>query len=174
MENTSLTRQALVNSFPTSFSYKALTEHFSNEYLKHVGSSADDKCLDTLVTTFLSAWKKIKKRELFLTTPRGKAWLEKELPVSSNAKPKSASFAGRKTFEELSDRGKRGRVISLFTRTPEVDELDYLYSRTIKKRRLMRDCQAKEQRKNDNDILLLVFDAILILYSYLSLLKINK
>ncbi len=133
MENTSLTRLALVNSFPTSFSYKALTGHFSNEYLKHVGSSADDKCLNTLVTTFLAAWKKIKKRELFLTNPQGKAWLEKELPEPSNATPKSESFAGQKAFEELSDKGKRGRVISLFTRTPEVDELDYLYSRTIKR-----------------------------------------
>ena len=149
-----------MNNFPTSFSKSDLKKHFSIEYENLVGSSADGNSLNTLAITFLRTWKITKKREGFFNNPNGQAWLEKELPVPNNAMPIRGSFGGRKPFPELSERGKRGRVLSLFTREPQLDELEFVYSRSsIKKRRLTMECTEEEQRKKDNDTLLLFLDA---------------
>jgi len=62
----------------------------------------------------------------------------------------------RKPFRELSSRGKRYRIESLVNRTPELDELAYLYSSAKKKRvKLSPDL---DQRKKDNAAVLLYFD----------------
>ena len=80
MEKTLFKRRDLVKSFPTSFSFSALKDHFSCEYLSVVGCHVDEKCLKYLVELFMLMWKAIKNREKVFSTPRGNAWLEKKCP----------------------------------------------------------------------------------------------
>ena len=47
---------------------------------------------------------------------------------------------------------------TLFTRTPQAHELEFLREKTVKRQRLVMECSATEQRKKDNDALLLFFD----------------
>ena len=107
-------------------------------------------------------WKATKNREKVFSTPRGNAWLEKKLPMPLDlpaipqcVTPKEVKL--RKPFVALSKRGKRRRMETLFTRTPQVDELEFLREKTVKRQRLVMECSATEQRKKDNDTLLLFF-----------------
>jgi hypothetical protein len=64
--------------------------------------------------------------------------------------------APRKPFADLTGRGKRKRVSSLFVRTPDSEELSFLQEKNRKRRRLDMPCQ--EQRRKDNNTLMLFYD----------------
>ena len=81
MEKTLFKRRDIVNNFPKSFSFTALKDHLSREYLSVVGCHVDDKCLKYLVESFMLMWKATKNKEKVFSTPRGNAWLEKKLPM---------------------------------------------------------------------------------------------
>jgi len=132
-----------------------------------VGSKAELHVLKNMALHFLRAWKTIKKREQFFTDKRGKVWLEKELPVSASVhRPRPApgpiipgskgdnglEFKPRKPFENLSQRGKRGRMSSILKRKPDEAELEFLLERKISRP------STPNQRKKDNDNLLLFSD----------------
>jgi hypothetical protein len=99
-------------------------------------------------------------------TARGKEWLEKELvikkPVKTAQLPDvdpvtTPQQKSRKPFNAMSARGKRYRILSLFTRTPELDELTFLHENSKKPKRL--DLSSPiDKRKKDNDTLLLYYD----------------
>ena len=111
MEKTLCKRRDIVNTFPKSFSFTALKDHFSREYLSVVGCHVDGKCLKYLVESFILMWKATKNREKVFSTPRGNAWLEKKLPMPLDlpaipqcVTPKEVKL--RKPFVALSKRGK--------------------------------------------------------------------
>lgn len=74
-----------MQNFPTSFSYAALKEHFSSEFVQVVGHNAEKKDIHNLANTFCQLWKVLKNRELVFTRPQGKKWLEKRLVMSGVA-----------------------------------------------------------------------------------------
>ena len=146
MARTPLTREALVKNFPSSYTSVALRTHFASEYLKVVGQHAEAVCIETLVKSFKNMWKVLKNKARVYSTPRGKEWLQIELPIKEPAPEmtelpveETANTAPqqkpRKPFQALSARGKRYRIQSLCTRTPDTEEIDFLHS-SIKKHKL--------------------------------------
>ena len=140
MEKTLFKRRDLVKSFPTSFAFSALKDHFSREYLSVVGCHANEKCLKYLVGSFMLMWKATKKREKDFSTHHGNDWLEKKLPMPldlpatpqcKDVTPKEVKL--RKPFTTLSERGRRRRMETLFTRTPQADELEFFREKTVKR-----------------------------------------
>ena len=153
------TRGDLVKNFPTSFSRGALEAHFSSEYVKVIGCNPDLCLIQSLAKNFRALWQILKKKECVLTSPRGQAFLSVKLPVPVAEKEKETEKEKqqpRKSFGELSSRGKRYRIESLLTRKPEFDEVAFLYASAKKTR--VEQPQDFEQRKKDNAAVLLYYD----------------
>jgi hypothetical protein len=145
------TRGDLVKNFPTRFSKAELEGHFSSEYVKVIGVKPDLVLIQSLAIHFRNLWLSLRRKDAVFSSPRGKAFLSVKLPVpilereketekesekerdkesekerGREQKVESPQQVLRKSFGELSSRGKRYRIGRLLTRTPEFDELAYL------------------------------------------------
>jgi hypothetical protein len=104
---------------------------------------------------------KVRNEKTFLTnSSAAKSWLQKQLPIPDTVKnsttPVMPDFPkNRKSFQTLSERGKRRRLDSLFTRKPDEEELNWI-ARHAKRRRL--DFPTSDQRKKDNQTCMTYFD----------------
>jgi hypothetical protein len=97
--------------------------------------------LQCLVDSFVKTIKILGNKSSYFRCEQGKTWLETELPVAvqetCTATPTTPEqVVPRKAFEDLTGRGKRKRVSSLFVQTPDAEELRFLQEKIPKRRRL--------------------------------------
>jgi hypothetical protein len=182
-------KRDLIKNFPQKFSYSDLKIHFTHEYRNYVGHDAPVQVIDTLIRSFLRRWKKVKKKEQFLSSPSCAEWLETDviLPRQMSAgeaiftqektpilsqKTKSVEaeispvtptilshLKSRKPFHCLTDRGKQRRLKDCLSL--KKDELQYLVQKSCQKKRRLY-FYPEEQRKRDNQTCLFFFLTILI------------
>ena len=201
MVNRVFYRSDLVANFPVCFTSASLYRHFNAQYESVVGRRPDKVVIQSIVKTFLKLWRLLKKKESFLNLPKSRSWLETPLPicyepVATQPLPhlqpqvsipgipppttQPSVFKPRKHFLSLSNSAKRKRVISLFTRIPDFDELSSVSGSFPKRSAFIKE---EDKRKADNKALELFFNvnlgearyrAVSKLYSWPSYYRIQR